>query len=117
MNLKQNQIITYRNGETGRVICIDRDGRWSIITLRKTGELRIHRETGQADDGEDKSDFDIMPEKKQLAGWVNVYPDFTGESLHTTRESADKATSSRGGRIACVDLSKYNITYEQGEGL
>ena len=113
MKLTQNQIITYRNGETGRVLCIDRDSRWSVITLRKTGELRIHRETGQAEDGEEKSDFDIMPEKKQLTGWVNVYPD--SSFFYKTKQDSDRHSAEN--REACVDLSKHNIKYEQGEGL
>ena len=115
MNLKQNQIITYRNGETGRVICIDRDGRWSIITLHKSFFVKHHLESGKSADGDGTSPFDIMSEKKQLTGWVNVYPEKSYDGMYSSKEMADQHAAPT--RVACVDLSKHNIKYEQGEGL
>lgn len=55
----------------------------------------------------------IQPQAKhKLTGWLNVYPD--GCCLSTTRKADDFAGPNR---IACLDLSQYNIEFEEGEGL
>lgn len=114
MNLKQNQIITYRNGEKGRVLCTDASELHPIVTLREDGVVISHIASGEYQ-GTYKSAFDIMPEQKTLTGWVNVYDNGETGSIHKTKEAAMRF---KGGKIvARLDLSKYNITYVEGEGL
>lgn len=63
---------------------------------------------------ESSCDLINIPEKKKLTGHVNI--NMSGAiSVWSTRDMADFNKSL--GRIACLDLSKYNIEYEEGEGL
>lgn len=53
--------------------------------------------------------LDIIPKPKKLTGFINVYPgDVIGR-----REDADVIAGDH--RIACLDLSEYNLT--EGHGL
>lgn len=59
-----------------------------------------------------------IPEKHKLTGWVNVYrDDFGGRFIGSSHSSKSLATDYGAGRIACLDLSKYNIEFEEGDGL
>jgi len=60
------------------------------------------------------SDLINIPEKRKMTGWVNVYPDGAGVILKTKSECDRNAA---GDRIACLDLSKYNIEFEEGDGI
>lgn len=58
-----------------------------------------------------------IPVKRKLIGFVNIYenPKSFGEILHLDREKAN--INANENRIACVDISKFNIEYIKGEGL
>ncbi len=61
--------------------------------------------------------------KRKLVGWVNInkfeYGDTSGSvwfsEIYETKQFADKLAGSL--RVGCIDLSKYNIEFEEGEGL
>lgn len=63
-----------------------------------------------------------VPERRKLTGWVSVYQ-FEGRPLldlgnvYPSRENANRVGGFNRDRIACIDLSKYNIEFEVGEGL
>lgn len=56
-----------------------------------------------------------VKEKKQLTGFVNVYEGLKISRIHPDKKNADD--NSVETRIACINLSQYNILYEEGEGL
>ena len=56
-----------------------------------------------------------VPITHTLTGWVNVFSDSFMSGIHSTKKLADGYANN--DRIACIDLSKHNITYEEGEGL
>ena len=60
------------------------------------------------------SNYDLVniPQKRRLTGWLNVY---STHNMHDSKAQADEWASD--SRIACLDLSKYNIEFEDGEGL
>lgn len=60
-----------------------------------------------------------VKEKKQLTGFVNVYENVIGK-IHSSKEEANESGKVFGDletRIACIDLSQYEIFYEENEGL
>ena len=61
------------------------------------------------------------PETHKLTGWVNVYKNgdenFTYGMNNKTRKLADMYRGTDHVCIACLDLSKYNLEFEEGEGL
>lgn len=56
-----------------------------------------------------KDDLINIPTKHKLTGWVNVYAEHLENCVHKTKIEADKAQSRLDKRIACLDLSQYNI--------
>lgn len=56
----------------------------------------------------------LPPPPRKLEGWVNVY-ETVGCWNYANRREAD--ANSGQSRIACLDLSKYGITFTPGEGL
>lgn len=68
------------------------------------------------DDIESESDWDVIEEikpKRKLTGWMNIYREGIKGFIHENKVLADNHANNR---IACIDLSKYNIEYEDGEG-
>ncbi len=68
---------------------------------------------------------EIKP-KRRLRGWVNVYEErmlggidqlLQTSHAYAKKEVADKYRNKNFFTIACLDLSKYNIEFEEGEGL
>lgn len=66
-----------------------------------------------------ENEAENVPEKQKLTGFANIYKDKSNTGLlhvtHKNKKDADLFSSK--SRIACIDLSKYNIEFEEGEGL
>lgn len=57
---------------------------------------------------------DPTPVKHKLTGFLNVYDDYCGGWCKTKKIARNQAGSES---IACIDLSKLGIEYEEGDGL
>lgn len=72
-------------------------------------------------DGAPSSAGDLVPlppPPRKLEGWVNVYVGNTPACwIRESKEAADNFSRTAPERIACLDLSKFNITFTPGEGL
>ena len=63
--------------------------------------------------------YENVPETRTLTGCLNVYSNNFTSSVYEHRKTCDDIAAAlpTDDRIACIDLSKYNITFEVGEGL
>lgn len=63
--------------------------------------------------------YENVPETRTLTGCLNVYSNNFTSSVYEHRKTCDDIAAAlpTDDRIACLDLSKYNITFEVGEGL
>ena len=52
------------------------------------------------------SDCDLVNAVEERVGWLNVYPNRSGDYVHASREQAD--TCATRGRIACVEI-RYKV--------
>lgn len=107
-----------RDGATVRLLCIDAPGPRPICGLIETeeGVSFLGRWTTRGAftlDPHFKSANDLIPVKRKLSGFINVYPcddDIYGLMYFERREAAD---SYGGPRLACIDLSQFH----EGHGL
>jgi len=94
------------------------DGKMATVAVRSQDNwsvFQVFGDTGQMFAGR-TTDLDIInvPKKHRLTGWLNVYPG--GEQyLYSSRYDAPANWDDK--RIAFIDLSEYDIEYEEGEGL
>ena len=110
-----------RDGRKVRILCTDAPS--------KSGHPILGVIEGQADnfeqwtsdgkyyDKQSNSIYDLIniAEKRKLTGFVNVYQN--GDlANHESKLAADQNRSAY-NCVACLDLSKYNIEFEEGEGL
>lgn len=113
-----------RDGRKVRILCTDakrwHDGESIVALVDSDTESGTQSVMTYMSDGRYYSKFESpydlinIPEKRKLTGWLNMYESGYG-GVHKTRSEADKWYEER--RIACLDLSKYNIEFEVGEGL
>lgn len=80
------------------------DGSWDLVHRTING-LVYH---GTIRD----KDFVNIPEKFEIKGWVNVYPDGSQSPPYETKEFAN--IRARYGRIACIFV---DMTVNKGQGL
>lgn len=84
-------------------------GIWIVSQYTENGEYLAHVSTPE--------NLIEVKEKKKLIGFVNVY-DGVNPSIHSSSILANTfAAGCETPRIACIDLSKHNIFYEENEGL
>lgn len=76
------------------------------------------KQTDNPIDEWDTHPHDLVEVKRKikLTGFLNVYRGYDIHSLHSTKDQADQEAN-MSLRTACIDLSKYNIEFEEGEGL
>lgn len=114
--------VQFRNGEPARIISTNGRRSWEqtrfpIISEDQNGVLRCHTVTGSLEIHDAPRQHDLVNVrsiKETLSGWLNVYAD-GGHRFYITKSLADKYAAPT--RTACLDLSKYNIEFEEGEGL
>jgi hypothetical protein len=103
------------DGLPARVLCADLKGKATIVaavTQYEAEIIQLHYPNGLFYGPDPSRDLINIPEKRRLTGWINVYP------TNNTHQSKAMADGNAGdSRIACLDLSKYNIEFEEGEGL
>lgn len=85
----------------------DSNGGWFISNFSEEGKYT----SGQLH----YYDLENIPEKVKLTGWMNIYENGPGANIYHDKEGVDLRRDT--GCIACLNLSKYNIEFEKGEGL
>lgn len=124
MKLDLTKPVQTRDGRKARIICTDAKHIKPVIALvtePNTFEcVALYGADGNffADKTlESRNDLVNVPETNKLEGWLNVYSSTPScqSRIHPTKEYADDCASEK--RLACIDLSKLNITYTVGEGL
>lgn len=112
-----------RDGRKVRILCTDAEltyvGRKHPIVglVEEYQSPDTWDANGKYDSVDQESKFDLIniPEKRKLTGWVNVYQN--GDLAHHESKLAADQNRSVYYCIACLDLSKYNIEFTEGEGL
>lgn len=109
-----------RGGLWARILCVDAPGDFPVIGYIDNGDSlpRSWTFTGRFTlDCESEYDLILTPEKRRLAGWLNVYENNYRVTSHwPTRAEADLSSRQTSHhRIACIDMSR--IEYTVGEGL
>ena len=117
----------FEKAKVGDVIWSERHGQCKIIKIRDDDLYPIILSPPEGGDGvsctvcgremhgdvkpsyfwsEPKYEIPPRPKrmvKKQLTGWVNIYPSGPGSMIYPSREEADMCAGSR--RIACAELT------------
>ena len=100
-----------RDGRPARIVCTDRAGAKSLVSMVMEPDgyelIFTHYADGAAECG-GESDYDLINIPERHVRWVNVYQGQV--TLYCSKEGADYAA--RDDRIACV-----RIEFEEGEGL
>lgn len=109
-----------RDGRPVRILCVDAEGNGPFVGLLKQpavfGEtISVWFAGGKGPNN--YLDLIPVPKKRKLTGFMNAYEGDTtiGFSYHKSREIADSYGAC--ARIACLDLSRFNIEFTEGEGL
>ena len=122
MKLDLTKPVQTRDGRKARILCTDAHIGMPVIALvaepSASERVVLYGADGNffADKTEEsRNDLVNVPETRKLAGRVNVYE----WGITSVRESKyDETRPVRyEGCLACIDLSKLNITYTVGEGL
>ena len=103
-----------RDGRWARIICVDREGKDSIIALipfDKEGHEGIYAYNANGRSFDDyQSESDLMPPKIKRTVYINVYSD-----TMTIHDKKHHAESFRGSN--CIAYLERDIEYYEGEGL
>lgn len=108
-----------RDGRKVRILCTDGpnplypivgfvEGFADANSWTKNGNFYVDR-------NQDAKDPVNIPTKRKLTGRVNVYK--SGEVFYHAKKQDAELNRNNDVCIACLDLSKYNIEFEEGEGL
>jgi hypothetical protein len=89
----------------------DLDGLWSPESWTLYGEYVYDGMSNGT-----RSNLIEVKEKKKLTGYVNVYKDGCA-TVHLNKATAEFHRKDDGNCIACIPIDKYNIEYEENEGL
>lgn len=85
-------------------------GYWDVGNFNADGTF--YHDGAQGD-----NDLINIPEKRKLTGWLNVYDCFGYGMRYETKQECDDNVNNSRTRLACIDLSKYNIEFTEGDGL
>ena len=104
------------NGKNARIICFDRNSeKFSIVVLKEDGAVMFVTEKGHFSSlfAEISTDLFMKPKKKpktNRVGWINVYGKSGVGNIHTTKSSAELAST---GKTDTIKIKWYDPNYKK----